>query len=82
MYVCMYVYLPFAKFLLCVLYYLILNSNASEVVFYVQRVVQTERFVCVLFEVGPEMLHLLRYATPLCNNICVAQQRSARLCEM
>ena len=67
-YVCMYVCicgqkidlfsaLLIEKFLLCVLHYLILNSNASKVIFYVQRVVQTEQFVRVLFQVGPEILH-------------------------
>ena len=33
------------------------NLNASKVVFYVQRVVQTEHFVRVIFKAGPGILH-------------------------
>ena len=57
------------------------NLNASKVVFYVQRVVQIEQFVRVLFKVGPGILY---YGMPRLYAITlgVAQRRSAGLCEI
>ena len=88
MYVCMYVCicgqkfdlfsaLLFKKLLLYVLYYLILEFKNLQVVIYIQQVVQTEQFVCVLFKIGPEIMH---YGMPRLYAITL-QRRFARLCE-
>ena len=91
-YACMYVYvcvyvakkidlfsvLPFEKFLLSILYYLILEFTRLQIGFYVQRVVQTEQFVCVLFKTGSGILHYGMPSLTLCNcNITSSSARSA-----
>ena len=43
--------LPFEKILPCVLYYLIMDLNASKMVFYFEQIVQMEQFV--LFYLRP-----------------------------
>ena len=56
-YVDLFSALLFQKILLCVLYYLNVKLNTSKVVSYVQRVVQTEQFILVLFKADPGILH-------------------------
>ena len=92
MYVCMYMcvmcicgqkidlfsVLLFEKFLLCVLYYLILEFKHLQSGFYVQLVVQTEQFVCVLFKTVSGILHYGMPRLTLCNcNIMSSLARSA-----
>ena len=82
-YVCVYVtkkinlcsVLPFKKFLLSILYHLILEFKR---LFYVQRVVQMEQFVCVLFKTDSGILHYGMPLLTLCNcNIMSSSARSS-----
>ena len=97
MYVCMYVWhydgqkidlfsaLPFEKLLLCVLYYLILEFKCLQSGFLHPAELYRRSNSCV-FYLRPALEYCIMVYMPhlyaICNILCVAQWRSARLCEI